>query len=221
MSPPVMTEGRHAGEFLLSEADGMRSRDNITVKTGAGVLAAGTVLGKETVGAANAAAKAGGNTGNGVLTMDAVTPVKQGAKAGIYTVRCIAAAANGGTFRVENPAGDVIGDVLVAATFDDDIKFSIADGAADFIVGDGFDITVAAGGGKYVASPAAGVTGAESASAVLLDKVDATAADVKAAAITRDAEVNGKLLTYAASVDDDPKKAAKAAELAAAGIIVR
>jgi len=219
--PPVFTEGRHAGEFLLSEADGMRSRDNITVKSGAGILAAGTVLGKETVGAATPAAKAGGNTGNGVLTMDGTTPVKQGAKTGIYTVRCIAAASNSGTFRVEDPDGNVLGDVVVAATFDDDIKFSIADGSADFIVGDGFDITVAAGTGKYVSSPATGVTGAEKGSAILLDKVDATAADVNAAAITRDAEVNGKILSYAASVDDDPKKAAKAVELAAAGIIVR
>ena len=46
----VYTEGRHAAEFVLSEANGGRSRDNITVVSGAGVVKAGTVLGKITVG---------------------------------------------------------------------------------------------------------------------------------------------------------------------------
>lgn len=45
---PALTEARHAGEFILSEANGHRSRDKITVVSGAGVLAAGTVLGRLT-----------------------------------------------------------------------------------------------------------------------------------------------------------------------------
>lgn len=93
---------------------------------------------------AAAAAKAGGNAANtGAITMDATTPVLTGAKPGVYTIRCIAAAANSGTFRVEDPDGFVKGDVAVGATFSDDIKFSIADGSQDFIVGEGFDVTVA------------------------------------------------------------------------------
>ena len=46
----VLTEGRHAAEFVLSEAAGHRSRDNITITSGAGIVAAGTVLGKITAG---------------------------------------------------------------------------------------------------------------------------------------------------------------------------
>jgi len=42
------TEGPRALGFLLSEANGNRSRDNITIVSGAGVLVAGTVLGKIT-----------------------------------------------------------------------------------------------------------------------------------------------------------------------------
>lgn len=42
----VYTEGRHPGEFLLSEAAGQRSREAITIASGAGVVAPGTVLGK-------------------------------------------------------------------------------------------------------------------------------------------------------------------------------
>lgn len=217
----VLTEGRYGGEFVLSEASRARSRDIITIASGAGVVKPGTVLGKSSGGAAASAAKAGGNTGNGVLTMDATTPVLGTAKTGVYTVRCIAAAANGGTFRVEDPAGNVIGEVAVGATFSDDIKFAIADGATDFIVGDGFDITVTVGG-KYVPSPAAAADGSDQACAINIYEVDATSADVKVAAFTRDAEVNGNCLEYAASVNDDAKKAAKHAQLAQnAGIVVR
>lgn len=46
-------EGRHAAELILSEANGQRSRDNVTILggySGAGVLKAGTVLGKITSG---------------------------------------------------------------------------------------------------------------------------------------------------------------------------
>jgi Bacteriophage lambda head decoration protein D len=124
----TFNEGRHTAEFILSEANGNRSRENVTIAGGtggAGKVAAGTVLGKLT------------------------------------------------------------------AT------------------------------GEYVPSPAAGADGSQTAVAILIEAVDATAADVKAAVIARDAEVNGKLLSYEASVDTDPEKAAKAAQLAAVGIIVR
>jgi hypothetical protein len=33
-----LTEGRHPGEFLLSEANFHRSRDNVVVASGSGVL---------------------------------------------------------------------------------------------------------------------------------------------------------------------------------------
>lgn len=119
----------------------------------------GTPLGKISAGAVTTAAKAGGNTGNGVLTLDPTTPKLVGARPGVYTVRFIAAATNGGTFRVEDPNGDVIGDGQVGAAFVDDVKFTIADGATDFVVGDGFDITIAAGSGKIVVLSATGLDG--------------------------------------------------------------
>jgi hypothetical protein len=124
----ALTEGRHPGEFILSEASGSRSRDSITIKTGAGVVKAGTVVGK--------------------ITAD-----------GKYW-----------------PSHD------------------------------GIDT---------------GEEGAETAVAVTIYEVDATDADQAVAAITRDAEVNGKVLEYASTVTTDPEKAAKHAELSAVGIIVR
>jgi hypothetical protein len=44
----VLMETRHPGEFILSEANGQRSREAITIASGAGIIAAGTVLGKVT-----------------------------------------------------------------------------------------------------------------------------------------------------------------------------
>lgn len=44
----TFNEGKHPGEALLSEAAGNRSRETVTVVSGAGVIAAGSVLGKIT-----------------------------------------------------------------------------------------------------------------------------------------------------------------------------
>lgn len=44
----MLTEKRHAGDFILSEGDGHYSRDNVTIVSGTAALEAGTVLGKIT-----------------------------------------------------------------------------------------------------------------------------------------------------------------------------
>lgn len=124
----VFTEGRHPGEFLLSELPGQQSRESITIASGSGVIAPGSVLGLY---------NAGGNTGKWALSTD----------------------------------------------------------AAD--------------------------NGRETAQAVALYGCDATSADQKIAVIRRGAEVKAGSLTHHASVNTAPKVAAKAAQLAAVGIIVR
>lgn len=128
---PVFTEGKHACEGVLSEASGNRSRDEITVASGSGVIEPMTVLGLYT----------------------------SGPNAGKY-----------------GPAP--------AAAADPDV-------------------------------------GNQTARAINLYRVDATDADVKVAALTRDCEVIGANLTHEATVNTAPEITAKAAELAAVGIIVR
>lgn len=227
----VFNEGRYGGEFLMSELPGTQSRAVITIASGSGKVAAGTVLGKiSAVLEASSANKSGGNTGNGTFVLNVTTPVLAGATVGIYTLRCVTAATNGGVFRLESPTGNVLGDFTIAggaggtATVNDQIMGVITDGSADFAAGDGFDITVvedtdATNINEYAPAPH---TGAGSvASAINIYEVDATSADQKVTAIVRGAEVNGKTLAYASSVDDANKKAAKAAQLATAGIIVR
>lgn len=206
---PTLIETTHAGEFILSEANGNRSREEVTILTGQD-LVAGTVLGKITNGAGSSAADAG-NTGDGA--MGAIT-VGANAKAGDYRLIIIEPGTNVGDFIVEDPDGINVGTGDVATAFTGGgISFTLADGATDFVSGDAFTITVAAGSGKYVAYDDAGTDGREVAAGVLFADVDATAADVDGTAVVRDAEVDADLLTGS--------DAAGVADLAAIGIIVR
>lgn len=108
MTATVLTEGLHAGAFIVSEAEqGYFSRDQVTVALSQ-TLVAGQVVGKVGVpaGETSSVAADAGNTGNGVFTLDATNPVAAGAIDGIYRVVCIAVAANSGTFAVTDPKGD-------------------------------------------------------------------------------------------------------------------
>jgi hypothetical protein len=218
----ILTQNLYrTGHYIVSESEGYRSRDQGVVANGAGVLLAGAVLSQNAAASeATSAAKAGGNTGGGTLTLDATTPVLTGAKRGAYTVRCIAAATNGGTFRVEDPDGYVLGDVAVGATFADHIKFVIADVGTDFIVGDGFDVTVAADTDAANIGQYSPYDGSLPAAAILYESCDATSAAVRRTVSVRDCEVNAAVLQWADGVTDDQKTAALA-DLAALGIISR
>lgn len=46
--PTSFTEGLHTAEFLLSEAEGSYSREQVTLAAGAAALSSGTLLGKVT-----------------------------------------------------------------------------------------------------------------------------------------------------------------------------
>lgn len=221
----TLSEPPHLGDLLKFELAPIVCRDTVTVLGGIGtarILALGTVLGRITLGTATAAAKAGGNTGTGTLTLDAETPVLAQAMAGVYAVRCIAAAANGGTFRVTDPLGRVLGDVAAGATFSNQIRFALADGATDFAAGDGFDVTVAAGSGKVVALDPAAVDGSAQPCGVLLAAVTAPAGtDMPGIALTRGpAAIAEAGLVYPDGADAG-QKAAIAAALAALGIPAR
>lgn len=211
-----ITELGHAGGFLISEAEGKRSRENRTLVTGQN-LGAGAVLGQV---AGGTAATAFAGTGNGTITMDATTPVGDGAKAGAYTATCITAATDGGTFRVEDPDGFVLGDVAVGATFNDDIKFVINDGSTDFTVGAKFTITVVPVGGKVTVLAPTATDGTELPAGILWAPTDATSADKACMIIARSAEVNGAELVWPAGISATNKSVA-IQRLAALGIIIR
>ncbi len=210
------TESNHAGEFIVSEASGSRSRESITVLSGQN-LNAGAVVGKVALGAATSAADAG-NTGDG--TMGAVT-VGADAQVGAYTLSIIEAATNAGDFQVVDPAGDVVGIGTVAVAFEGGgLSFTLADGATDFVVGDKFTITVAAGSGKYKEWNPASTDGSQTAAGVLYDAVDASSADADGVIVARDAEVNASELAWFTGATSDNKTTGKS-QLADLGIIAR
>lgn len=304
----MLTERNYGGEFLMSEANGYRSRENIVIGASQ-TLEAGSILGIRTMG--NVTTAAGTNTGNGTITMNAAplaagampgnyslvctggsftvgAPAASGtgngtltranpafsasAHVGTYTVRFVekttdsgefvvirpdgtvdgygvvgtaydgqvkftiadgatdfdqtsqftlavtaAVAGNGGVFSVTAPDGTALAAATVGVAYTTQIKFTIADGTADFIVGDSFTVIVAAGDGQYFVADDDALNGTAVVAGILFEKVTTGVSETaKAAAIVRDAEVNGDLLDYA-DLDEDATDTA----LAALGIIVR
>lgn len=141
----------------------------------------GAVLGEVLFDSGTVAAD-GGNTGDGTVVKDATTPILAGAQLGAYSIECITAGTNSATFRVTDPKGNVLGDVSVSgagasATFSNQIKFAVTDGAADFAVGDLFTFTVGAGSGKLKRCDSTAVDGSQYPKYVLGEEVDATAGD--------------------------------------------
>lgn len=222
----TLSEARHAGEFLLSEGNNHYSRETITILSGEGALKAGQVVGKVAAdtGAVTVGNPAFTGTGDGTLTK-ADPAYGAGVQEGTYTIRLIEAGANAGQFQVTRPDGSIDGYAAVGVAYDGQVKFTIADGATDFSAAAQFTLAVTiadpTGAGKYRSADPTNTDGSGVAKAIILYPVDATSADVKVAAIVRQAEVNGNILTYDAAVDDAPKKATKIAELLAVGIIVR
>lgn len=208
----TLYENRGTANFLVSEANGMyRSRDEGVVEAGADPgLLAGRILGRKTLGAATAAAKSGGNTGN--ATISAVT-LGPGAKPGVYKVRHTAATA----FDVIDPDGFKLQSGATGTAYADDLGFTVTAGGTPMVAGDGFDITVAEGNGNFVAYDPTAANGAQTIAGILFEAAVGT---VKRTIVTRDAEVNGAHLIYQNGANDAAKATANAA-LKALGIIVR
>lgn len=220
----ALTEGRHAGGFIVSEANGHRSRSTGTLASGE-TVEAGQVLGRKsgTPDVSVQVTAGAGNGGNGVLTM-ANPATGAGVMGGVYIAVCIAEASNGGTFRVFAPDGSIVGAASVGVAFDDDVKFTIADGGDDFDIGDSFRIAVSMTSdavlGELAAFDPEADDGTEDAAAIAFDNVDAADGALPVVTIERDAEVSGDDLVWPAGIASDDKAAAIAA-LAARGIIIR
>jgi hypothetical protein len=216
---PALNEGKYRGEFLLHEAEGQRSRVNITVLS-AENLKAGHVLGRRLVSPTVAAATViGTNTGNGTVTGQAPA-ADNGIQRGTYRLVCIEPAVDSGRFAVYDPNGRFIGDAVVGAAFGIEIAFTINDGTTDFVAGDAFAIKVTGGTYKYKEYDPADADGGHRPSGVLLDNVDASAADKAGVAVVRDAVVRAADLTWFASATQAQKDEALDA-LEALGIIAR
>jgi len=225
MAVTVFTEALHPGAFIVSEAQGMRSREEVVVAVSQ-TISAGEVLGKTAViaDATSSAAADAGNTGNGTITLDVTTPVLAAAMPGVYRAVCIEPATNLGTFAVFDPNGTEIGTVVVGGTFANQIKFVIADGSTDFIAGDAFSITVgieSVTDEQYKALDTAATDGTQHAAGIAVSPITTSAsATGKIAIIDRDAEVRAADLTWPAGISA-ANKAKATEELRARGIKLR
>jgi hypothetical protein len=203
-------------------------RDVITVREGSAVdYAIGTVLGKTLTGGTGTATAGAGNTGNG--TMGTVT-VGGTAQVGTYTLNIVKAVSDAGDFNVVDPTGKVIGTGSVAVAFSGGgLSFTLADGSANFIVGDTFAIAVT-GTVKYKRVEATATDGSAVACAIYISAKDgsygtstiAATTDTSVIALVRGNAIVGKAgLVFGASVNTDAELATAYSQLAAVGIICR
>lgn len=181
--------------------------------------AVGTVLGKTLVDGEAAATAGAGNTGDGA--MGAIT-VAGTAQTGVYSLVIVKAAANAGDFVLKDPQGDVVGYGTVAVAFSaDGLSFTLADGTADFIVGDSFTIAVT-GDVKYKIAVETATDGSKVAAAVVIDDYSVAATtDTKVLALVKGpAEVSKGALVLDATYNLDAEKDAIYASLEALNINV-
>jgi hypothetical protein len=216
----VLSESNNLGDVLKFEAPNMFSREEITVLAGSGSdrsLAVGEVVAKRTLSDITVTPDAG-NTGDG-----AAGTVTLGSKAepGAYALICTAAAANAGTFQVLTPDGYRLPDLEVGQAYaGDHLNLTLADGAADFIVGDSFTIDIS-GDEKVVALDMAGIDGSQNPIGITAATTNAPdGTDIEGIAIVRDAILADHALVWPDGITT-PQKTDAIAALEGHGILVR
>lgn len=199
------------GEVFYQELDPGFSRETGVISSGSGVCKIGLVLGQIMRGALAAAKTDVAGAGKGVITL-ANPAFAPGAEIGDYPIVFIEPAANAGTFEVTRPDGTLDGVGTVGVAYDGSVKFTIADGATDFVAGDTGKVTLTAADGslEYVPHDPAAVDGSQYAIAVLGDTIDATSADRKALIVRRLALVRSSRLIFKAGISAADKARALA-----------
>lgn len=201
----ILTSTPRLAEFVLSEASGQRSRENIVVTQSGTAVASGSLLTQVGDTGAAATAATAGNTGNptfGTITV--------GAAAGVGAYKLTFTAAT--KFDVEDPSGVKIGSGTTGVAFSKaGMGFTLTAGGTPAVAGDEFTITVAAGNAKYIPYTASAAAGP--ADAILYNWLPAATGDVKAVAFVRECEVNRAALTGLDATGE--------AQLKSRGVIVR
>lgn len=215
-----LQEWWHNGGFMVSEAPGHQSRDQILL-TGGQLVLAGTVLGQiSTSNSSPAATAAAGatNVGNGTLTIG-TQPQAGFTPAGVFTVTLTAPT----VFSVTGPNNFNNVDQPVGTAFDaDGMVFTVAAGSKAFAAGDSFSITVTSPGttGQWRPLNPTASDGSQVAAGVLFATKDVTAGPKPALGVVRMAEVNGSELIWPAGITPT-QQAAAVSQLAQAHLLVR
>ena len=164
MGNPTVTplsEIWHPGGFIVSQGNGHRHVDPVTLLAGQKYLP-GMVLGQVTTGTTATAAALGTNTGNGAFGSVTVNTVAT--QVGVYSLVYTSATA----FTVTAPDGDSATGTNGSAFSALGIGFTMTTGGTAMVAGDGFTITVVGAVGKPTATSAAnaGNVGNSTSSAV-------------------------------------------------------
>lgn len=185
-------------DFVLSEAPGQRSRENVTVTQTGTAIKSGTVLAMVDAGTAAFAMDAGstGNPTSGAITVGAA------AKPGVYRIVFQSAT----TFTVEDPDGVIVDNGALGSAFSaGGLAFTLSAGGTAAVANDTAKITVAAGSGKYI--PYTANRAAGPAEAILYTDLPALTGDAKAVAFNADCEVRrGALIGLDAAAEADLRK---------------
>jgi hypothetical protein len=234
MSMPFysLKRGAMLSTLLQWEANPDYSREAVTLLGGDGGerrVDVGTIL-ANLVNAAGATAEVSadaGNTGDGVLAMEA-SPLTSAVREGVYVVVCIDPAADGGTFEVRDPGGKSVGTATVGAVFGKQVRFTIVDGAVDFAAGDRFEISVAradasGNAGKVVAWDPEALDGSQVIWGIAINEAVAPeGADLVGGLVglRRLCLVNARGIDWPAGITDR-QKALAIEDLEALGVVVR
>lgn len=168
------TEGTYTPDRLIAANPDLLQSRSITMVSGEVARTRGAVLGKITVGTASGAAAAG-NTGGATI---GTVSTGVASKPGVYKAVVIEPGTDLGQFAVYDPDGIFVGKGTVGTAFSLGPTFTITDSGTDLVPGDSFNITVAAGTGKYKLSAAAATDGSQVPEAVLAHDADASGGDV-------------------------------------------
>jgi hypothetical protein len=211
----ALTQGNMLKDILKWEEDNFFSREAVTIASGQD-LDLGAVVGKITLGTCPTTGTAGSNTGAGTCT--GVTAGLK-AKLGIYVLKCIIAQTGAGVFSVKDPDGYGLPNAVVAHAYtDDQINFTLNDGSPDFVIGDTFTITIAAGSGYVTELDPDGVNGSQDAYGFVIAAYDATDGAIAGVVICRNAIIADANLAWPAGASAG-EKATALAQLAAKGIV--
>jgi len=144
----TLTEGRHPGEFLISEANGHQSREAGKVAASQ-TLKSGHVVVKVPTEANKAATATTDSDNDSAAALTLANPAfAAGAAYGRYTVECIVAETNAGAdnnaqFGVYAPDGSFVGQATQNVAFTGIVKFTIPNASGAIGVGDRWYIDIA------------------------------------------------------------------------------
>lgn len=207
------------------EISGGEFRDETMSFGGADTIAPGTILARRKVATAVTASAVTG-TGDGTVTAAVVVDGPVVPLVGAYVLTCTAAVTNGGVWQLTDPNGAIVATGLTmtagvgAATVFETagLRFTITDGANNFVAGDTATLTVAADG-KLVPFATDGVGGAQYPVAVLTYEVVATGSGNKAVRPLIAGMVNQDRLIIDADGDGSNVTTAIIDQLRAIGIV--